>query len=106
MARGIMYVETFPSSPEATAEYHRWYETTHMPELLGIEGIVAARRYVPVDTPEGPFVAVYEIEADDLADIRRRLDEAQRSGAASPPVGLRLDPPPVVRVLELIAELT
>lgn len=101
MAKGILYVESEPDSADEADAYHQWYDHTHMKEMLGIDGLVSARRFAPLG--EGPFVAVYEIEADDLAAVQARLGEATREGWFSPPVGLRTDPPPTVRFYREIA---
>jgi hypothetical protein len=104
VARGILYVESRPSSPEQAEQYHAWYEQVHLQEMAALDGIVSARRFAPLDGgPEGPFVAIYEIEADDVAAVRDRLAAAGRSGRSSAPVGLALDPAPTVRFYREIA---
>jgi hypothetical protein len=44
--------------PGYAAEWNRWYDTDHLAEFLGLDGVVAARRYVaPTDlepTRQGP----------------------------------------------------
>ena len=105
MPKGIMVVESYPASPEQAAEYHEWYNETHMPQILEVDGFVAARRFAPMGE-DGPFVAIYEIEADDLEAARARLTEATKSGRTTLPVGVRMDPPPVVRYYEEIASVT
>ncbi|MGI5218784.1 hypothetical protein [Nocardia sp. CA-290969] len=98
MPKGILYVESRPSSPEEIDEYHRWYAGTHIGEMLEIEGIVSARRLEPV-AGDGSFIALYEIEADDLEAVRARMGERARSGEMSKPIGVQSDPPPTVRLL-------
>ena len=103
MPRGIMYVETWPASPEEAEEYHRWYNETHMQEILAIEGFKSARRFEPLGH-DGPYIAIYEIDADDIDKVRAEMAEATRSGRNSRPVGVRMDPQPVVRYFGEIAE--
>ncbi|MET7773503.1 hypothetical protein [Nocardia sp. NPDC005366] len=97
MAKGILYVESRPNSPEEAAAFNHWYDHIHMKEMLGIDGIVSARRFAPVTG--GAFVAIYEIEveAEDIAVVQARLAEMTKAGGFSPPVGLSTDPPPTVR---------
>ena len=38
MARGIIYVETMPASPDREAEYHKWYNDTHLEQILSVDG--------------------------------------------------------------------
>ena len=68
MAKGIIYVETRPSSPDRDQEYNTWYDEVHIPELVALDGIVSARRLRPVDG-DGPYVALYELEGDNLRAI-------------------------------------
>jgi len=101
MAKGIMYVESWPSSPERDQEYNTWYNEVHLPELLALDGIVSARRLRPVDGT-GPYVALYEIEGDDLQAILDNMvanaDQLTMSDA------LLLDPAPIPRLLETTTE--
>ena len=53
MPKGIMYVETMPASSDREAEYHKWYNDTHLAQILSVEGIVSARRFAPNDG-DGP----------------------------------------------------
>lgn len=102
MPKGILYVESRPRSAEDLAEYHRWYNDTHLHDIVGLDGFVAARRFAPVDD-DGPFVAIYEIEADDLQAAVAALREAGVRGDVRMSDVLQMDPPPTVRLLETIA---
>jgi len=101
MTRGIMFVESRPESPERAAEFEAWYDV-HIGEILSLDGFVAARRYSVVG--DDSFVAMYEIEGDDLDAVRARIGEARGRGEMTPPTALATDPPPVIRLLELIGE--
>lgn len=96
MTRGVLYVETRPNSPEEVEAYHEWYNGTHVKEILAVEGFLSVRRFEPVGH-DGPFIAVYEIEADDIETAKARLDEATRTVPHTRPVGVQMDPPPVAR---------
>ncbi|MDP7706876.1 DUF4286 family protein [Mycobacterium sp. TY815] len=99
MAKGIIYVETYPSSPDREEEFNTWYDEVHLPELVALDGIVAARRLRPVNG-EGPYVALYEIEGDDLQAVLQGMGGAKLTMSSA----LQLDPPPIPRLLEVIAE--
>ncbi len=105
MPKGILYVESRPASPEQAADYHKWYNETHIQEILAIDGFVSARRFEPVGG-DGPFIAIYEIDTDDMDAARARLTEATKSGRNSTPVGVSFDPPPTVRYFQEIAFFT
>ena len=100
MARGIMHVEAGPVSPDRVEEFHAWYDQ-HVRELLEIDGVVSVRRYAMVND-DSTFVAMYELEGDDIEVVRLRIAEARKADRTPPAV--RTDPPPRVRLLELIAE--
>jgi hypothetical protein len=100
MSRGLFYVETRPSAPEREADYNHWYDTVHLRDVCSVEGFVSARRYAPVDG-EGPYVAMYEIEADDLEAAVQALIAVFESGTYGVSDALQADPPPVTRLLRL-----
>jgi hypothetical protein len=101
MAKGIIHVETRPSSPDRDQEYNSWYDEVHLPELVALDGIVSARRLRPVDG-DGPYLALYEIEGDDLQAILDNMRANSRRLHMSD--ALQLDPPPVIRLLEVTTE--
>jgi hypothetical protein len=84
-----MVVGSNPATPEQEAEFNRWYAEDHLDDVLAVAGFNAARRYTlsPVrpmaDTEPSPYgyLAVYEVEADDLAVAGRDLQAALDSGA-------------------------
>lgn len=99
--RAIMYVETQLQSPDLADAYHQWYNEVHLEEIVAVDGFLSARRFEPAGH-EGPFIAIYEIDAEDIEVARKRVSEALASG--SRPVGVVMDPPPVVRYYREIAE--
>jgi hypothetical protein len=101
MAKGILLVETRPGSVQ-DSEYNRWYDEVHIPQILTVAGFTAARRFAPVEG-DGPYVAIYEIEGDDLNAVRAALGASDRVDPA-PDGMLRREPPPSLRVLELVAD--
>lgn len=101
MPKGILHVESRPRSAEHEAEYHAWYDGAHLRQVLGVDGVVSARRFAPVGH-DGPFVAIYEIEADDLQAVVAALRGASRPGDVPPSDVMQTDPPPTVRLFETI----
>lgn len=97
MPRGIMLVETMPVSPDRESDYHKWYNDTHLAEIVSVDGIVSARRFAPTDG-NGPFIAIYELDCEDLDGARQRLAELGASGKMSSIELLAMDPPPIPRV--------
>jgi hypothetical protein len=73
MAKYTFVVLTNPT-PGKEAEYNRWYNEQHIPDVLQASGFVAAQRFRLADTQMGGdnnkpyrYLALYEIETDDLA---------------------------------------
>ena len=54
-----------------------WYDEVHFREMCAIPGVLAARRYCVTENspvkPVIPNLAIYEIEADDIAMVSREL---------------------------------
>ena len=104
MPKGIMLVQSRPSDPAREDEYDKWYGETHIPEVLAVPGITGARRYKLHGAPgqEPAYLAIYELEAENLADPVRELSARSGSGQIQLSDVLQLDPPPVVTIYELI----
>jgi len=103
MAKGLILVESRPSSPDREQEYNTWYDEIHLPELVALDGIVSARRLRPVDG-DGPYVALYEIEGDSLQAVLDNM--IANAGSLHMSDALQLDPAPVPRLLALTTELS
>lgn len=58
------------SNPAAgkEAEYNRWYDEQHIPDLLKIPGVIAAQRFT-TDGGEWSYVTVYELDTADQAMV-------------------------------------
>src|SRR4051812_777147 len=89
MARALMVVGSNPVDPASDAAFNAWYTDTHLDDVLKVAGFESARRYKLSDvrpmagTEASPFgyLAVYEVEADDLEQAGRDLQAALDSGA-------------------------
>jgi hypothetical protein len=76
----IQTVVTAPV-PGREDEFNRWYDDTHLPEVLAMPGFVAGQRFAltgPGATDRPRYLCVYEIETDDLTATLAAL------GAAAP----------------------
>jgi hypothetical protein len=78
LERAIMVVFTGPTSPEEEDEYNDWYSNTHLDDVLKTPGFVRATRYKlfadqfeEAGPPPNRYLALYEIEAE---DIRAAMD--------------------------------
>jgi hypothetical protein len=81
MAKYLLLAMNGPTGGEGDEDaLNRWYEEVHLPGFKKVEGIKTARRYkvlrgkIPGQDP-WPYVAVYEIETDDLASVSKQLGE-------------------------------
>jgi hypothetical protein len=68
--------------PDREEEFNKWYDEVHLREVLEIDGFVAAQRFVlsdsqvpglDVSAAPGRYLAIYEVEAPDLAAAIEKL---------------------------------
>ena len=84
--------------------FNDWYTNEHLPDVLKLPGVVAAQRFKMSDTQHrpGPFewkyMAVYEIEIDDIKTTLNKLTEV--SGTDAMPLSPALSPERMVWILE------
>jgi hypothetical protein len=85
MAKYLLLALNGPTTGEGDeAAYNSWYDGTHLPAFKTIDGIRSARRYkvlrgkVP-GLEVWPYLAVYEIETDDLAAVSAQLGKELQS---------------------------
>ena len=110
MERGLMLVFSNPTSPGVVDEFNRWYDETHVHELLEVAGVVGATRYeldadqmLPGDDAMGRrFLAAYEIEAEDLKAVRDAVRATSGDRSHSP--ALELDPLPKLMIFRQLGE--
>jgi hypothetical protein len=104
--KGLLIVESRPADPARVDEYNDWYANTHMPEVCAVPGFVAARRYRVRDESGGDrYIAVYDIDSDDLTAPLRDLRARSGDGRARAAAFVSMDPPPVVTLCELVDEV-
>ena len=69
------------------ADYNEWYEKQHVFDVLAIPGVKSAQRFRVSDQSRQQlgyrYMALYEIETDDIRDIHRAI--AERAGTAAMP---------------------
>jgi hypothetical protein len=87
MAKYLLLALNGPTAGEGDEQaYNRWYDETHLPGFKTIEGIRSARRYKVIrgklpGMEAWPYLAVYEIETDDLSAVSARLAQEFQSFA-------------------------
>ena len=97
MPKGIMVVQSHPCDPAREDEYNEWYDSVHLPDVLAVPGVRSARRFKLADGPRsdpapGEYVAVYELDADDLAQVERDMRAAHDRGDMPVSRALQLGP--------------
>ena len=69
MEKWLLIVETRCKDEARDSEFNHWYDTIHTPDLLGDSpGFKSVGRYVAKDPlrGKGKYLAVWEIETDDI----------------------------------------
>jgi hypothetical protein len=91
MARHVLMVYTYPY-PGREDEYHRWYDESHLAEVLSVPGFVEARRFVvtadPADAAPVRYVALYTIESDDIEATMAGFERARPTMSSTPALDL------------------
>jgi hypothetical protein len=88
------------------AEFNDWYTNEHIHDVVSIDGWTAAQRFrlnevgQSINTYPYTYLAVYEMENDDVRGNLRRLNERMRSARISPAMA----PRPSARVFTSITE--
>ena len=84
MEKWLMTVEAVCADPAREKELNEWYDTIHVPDILETPGFVRAVRYENTNPSEGQgkFVAMYEIETDDVARTTALFTEKVNSKSA------------------------
>jgi hypothetical protein len=87
MAKGKLIVFNEPASPEVEAEYNSWYDGDHVPHILEhVPAITGAQRFriapgQDLPLPGAPrYLAVYDIEADNVMEALQQLGQATQDG--------------------------
>jgi len=87
MPRTTVLVFTNCADPAREKEFNEWYDNTHVPDVLETPGFVRCTRYELIGDPgpgQGKFLAVYEVESDDLestmAGLQQRVAQLAAQG--------------------------
>ena len=81
MARHLLLVQTNPVAGRED-DYNAWYDSVHLREVLEVPEFVAAQRFEVSATragdrlPATQYLAIYEIETDDIDTALARLSKA------------------------------
>lgn len=86
--KGILLVMS-GATAGADDEFNDWYDNVHLGDVLSVPGFVAARRFAAIpsvhgELPDAPYLAIYEIEADDLDAVQQALSAAAATMDISP----------------------
>ena len=82
-----VFVVLTNAAPGKEDAYNDWYTNQHIPDVLAIPGLVAAQRFtLSADQRAAPplpykYLALYEIETDDLKGLLATLNE--RAGTSA-----------------------
>ena len=69
-------------------EYNDWYQNVHLGEICAMPGVKSAQRYKLAAPLAGyddrPYLAVYDIEVDDIRQTLGAIGAASASGKMTP----------------------
>jgi EthD domain len=105
MAQALLLAWSSPVDDASDREFAAWYEGTHIPQVrAAIPAITAVHRYTPADLPDGAgtgappthrYLAVYELDTDDVAADAAALGAAMAEGKLdiTTTIDLTVNPP-------------
>jgi hypothetical protein len=99
MAKATLVVLTNPVSPEVEDEYNDWYNNVHLKDVVAVEGFVGAQRFKIVETeamaeapkPAQRYLALYELDTDDIEGAAKRLTDVAMAGDGRMEISPALD---------------
>ena len=71
--KGVMVSLTSPNGPEFEDAFNEWYDTVHVPDILGTGLFEKALRYKAAVADVPQYLAVYEISSDDVGGTFKQL---------------------------------
>jgi len=105
MAKGILLVHTAAADGK-DQEYNDWYNDVHLVDILKLAGFTSARRFKRMDADhDPPYLAIYEVEADDLHAAQAAIGAGVQSGEVRMADVISMDPAPSMVLYEQVYEL-
>ena len=89
------YIVLTNPRPGCEAEFNRWYDERHLPDVMKTSGIVSAQRYEVAmgpsgaETPIRTYLTIFEIDTADLPETVAEL--MARVGTDAMPISEALD---------------
>lgn len=77
MAKWLTVAETNCADAARESEFNKWYDKIHLPDALKLHGMIRVTRYENTEPSSGKakFLALYEIETDDIGEFTKTVDE-------------------------------
>lgn len=86
MGKFVMVVQS-RATPGCEADYDAWYDSEHYRDVLSVPGVISGRRF---DARPGglgaeglPYLAIFEIEADDPRNVMTEMNRRVAEGSMS-----------------------
>lgn len=89
MSNAVLLAYVRPTSRTDEAEFNRWYDEVHIPQLIDrVPGVHAARRFQFADDqfdgttpPAHGYLTLYEIDPDNIAGTIAEIGTAMTDGS-------------------------
>jgi hypothetical protein len=77
------------AAPGREEEFDDWYESVHIPDVLSVDGVVAAQRFEFVDVqggdpPEPRQLVLYEVDAPNVRAVQEAFARAHAEWSQEP----------------------
>jgi hypothetical protein len=104
MAATYLHIAMTTPTAGSDEEFNRWYDTVHIPEVLQMPGFQSGQRYRLVTddpTDEPRYIAVYEVESDDIEATVEMIARLAPGRTKSPAIDTRKS---IVRTYEALGD--
>ncbi|MGE0878961.1 MAG: hypothetical protein AB7L13_19060 [Acidimicrobiia bacterium] len=106
MGKGVLVVFSNPIEPSREAEYNKWYDEIHVPDVVALPGFTGARRFKNTGIG-GPashgYLAIYDYDGEPDKAMAALGAGVQSGAVRMADAPLQMDPPPAMVVWEQIS---
>jgi hypothetical protein len=69
------------------ADFNKWYDSQHLPEICSLPGVKSGRRFeatpISMGTPGLQYLALYELDVDDPGSLMAEMAKRSAEGTMS-----------------------
>jgi len=78
VARYSLFIFSDCKDPSREQEFNDWYSNVHLPDMLEVQGMISATRWMTPENRKGmkrKYLAIYEVQTDNLEEFDKKVRE-------------------------------